>query len=132
MTRSTTAAKAAAALFPDLFAVWRPSLRRWQMLRTVRVADGSVTAFRPAWGPWVSATHHRHKSQDGPVTTAGSFMGASAKPRRSCVFLGDRRVEFNRVGEHFTVQELDDRGMTMRRVPVLDFVCWRSLPRTGV
>lgn len=121
MTRSTNAiatAKAAAALFPDLFAVWRPSLGRWQMIRTVRVADGSVTAFRPAWGPWVSATHH---------------IVSSGKTRRSCVFLGDRCVEFNRVGEHFTVQELDGaRGMTMRRVPVLDFVCWRSLPRTGV
>lgn len=118
MTRSTTAAKAAAALFPDLFAVWRPSLGRWQMIRTVRIADGGVRTFRPAWGPWVSATHH---------------IVSSGKTRRSCVFLGDRRVEFNRVGEHFTVQELDGaRGMTMRRVPVLDFVCWRSLPRTGV
>ncbi len=113
------AVRAAAALFPDLFAVWRPSLCRWQMIRTVRTADGGVVRFRPAWGPWVSASHH---------------IGPTGRPaRRSAVFVDGRCVEFNRVGEHFEVHELDGaRGMTMRRVPVLDFVCWRSLPRTGV
>ena len=99
---------------PPMFAVWRPSLARWQILR---VADSKI---RVAWGPWISATHHLTTGRSAPTTEIR--VGT----------LGERRIQFRYVGEHIAVKELDDRDVVLRRIPVLDFPCWRCLPRTCV
>ncbi len=46
------------------------------------------------------------------------------------------RVKFRRVPEYFLLTELVEQNERMdvieRRVPVLDFACWRRLPRLGL
>lgn len=120
MTNATakTSVAVAARLFPALFAVWRPSLGRLQMITPVRLRDGSITGFSAAWGPWVSASVH---SPPAPRAQRQSFVRVGAKD-----------VSFYRTDTHISVWMLDERDVVMQRIPVLEFDCWRRLPRTCI
>lgn len=107
--------------FPSVFAVWRPSLGRWQMCKSVRDSNGRVRRFTVAWGAYTSVQHCHQRS--GPA-------------KESVGIVDGQHVRFRRVPEYFLVSELVEQNDRMsvieRRVPVLDFVCWRRLPRTCV
>ena len=108
--------------FPPLYAVWRPSLGRWQFCKTRRSESGHVRGFCTVWGAYTAVVHH-------VVDTR-----ASARPCKGLV--AGKPVSFRRVNEMFLVSELvesnDRMEVVERRIPVLDFTCWRRLPRTCV
>jgi hypothetical protein len=107
------------AMFPPLFAVWRPTLDRWHFLRTARDAEtGAITGFKTVWGGWTMIRQHK---TTGRAATGGGTVSVRGKP-----------LTYLMVGHHFVVWELADRDLAMRRIPVLALSCWRGLPRPCV
>jgi len=100
--------------FPALFAVWRPTLDRWQICRPHRDA-GVVSGFRSVWRPF----------------TTMEFKHAAAVGAEQEVLVNGRTVKYRQVGT-FHVRELEDRGLVERKIPAFQFSCWRCLPRPTI
>jgi hypothetical protein len=101
--------------FPSLFAVWRPTLDRWQFCRPVRGADGAIITFRSVWRPF----------------TTVEFGGARITGGKQTVLVRGRTIIYWQIGA-FHVRELEDRGLVDRKIPAFEFGCWRSLPRPTI
>lgn len=101
--------------FPALFAVWRPTLDRWQFCRPLRNKDGAIVGFRSVWRPFI-----------GTEFTHAEIPGAKQK-----VSVHERPVTYWQIGA-FHVRELEDRGLVDRKIPAFRFGCWRSLPRPTI
>ena len=116
---NAVAARFPDAMFPSVFAVWRPTLGTWQMIRPVRdTGTGAITGFKTVWGGWTMIKQHK---STGRAAVGGGTVTLRGKP-----------LTYRMVGHHFVAWELADRDLAMRRIPVLALSCWRSLPRLCV
>lgn len=115
MTNSTSLIVRQKPQFPSLFAVWRPTLDRWQFCRPLRGTDGAVVGFRSVWRLFAGM----------------EFKHAARTGAKQEVLVRDRPIAYWQSGT-FHVRELEDRGLVERKIPAFEFGCWRSLPRPTI
>lgn len=115
MTNSASLVVRQKPRFPALFAVWRPTLDRWQFCRPVRGDDDAVIGFRSVWRPFTSM----------------EFKGSRVAGAKQEVSVRGQPVAYQQIGA-FHVRELEERGLVDRKIPAFQFGCWRSLPRPTI
>ena len=115
MTNSVSLVVRQKPQFPALFAVWRPTLDRWQFCRPLRSADGAVIGFRSVWRPF-AGMRFEHTDRAGV---------------KQVVLVRGRPVSYCQAGT-FHVRELEERSLVERKIPAFEFGCWRTLPRPTI